>query len=98
MVTTNNEEQKQEVKKKVLKRVVAARLVIFAAVVIWVCGWLMAALGLMPILFPFIWEGHLTSAHPMQVFMFVWFVCTFILIGVWAAVKGFKFVGRWEKE
>lgn len=92
------EEQQPEVKSKVLKRVVAARLVIFAAVVIWVFGWLMAALGLIPTLFPDVWEGRLASAHPMQIFMFVWFVITFVIVGVWAAVKGFRFIGRWEKK
>lgn len=90
--------EKKEVEHKVLKRVIAARLVIFAAVVVWVAGWLMAGLGLLPILFPSAWEGYLFDCHPMQIFMFCWFVATFVIIGTWAAVKGFKFVGRWEKK
>ena len=93
-----SQEEKVEPKKKVLKRVVAARLVIFTAVVVWVFGWLMAALGLMPTLFPEIWEGKIAQVHPMNVFMFVWFILTSVIIGVWAAVKGFRFIGRWEKK
>lgn len=90
--------EKKEGASRVLRRVVAARLVIFAAVVLWVFGWIMAALGLIPILFPSAWEGKLFEGHPMQIFMFIWFIATFVIIGVWAALKGFKFVGRWEKK
>ena len=92
------EEQKPEVKKKVLKRVLAARLVVFAVAILWVFGWLMAALALIPWLFPSIWEGKISQGHPMQIFMFVWFIATFVVVGIWAARKGFRFVGRWEKE
>jgi len=91
-------DDKKEVKEKILKRIVAARLVVFAAVVTWVLGWLMFGLSFIPVLYPTIWEGNLTSAHPMEVAMFIWFITTFIIVGVWAAVKGYKFVGRWEKE
>jgi hypothetical protein len=91
-------EEKKEEKGKVLRRVVAARLVVFAVVVTWVLGWLAFGLSLIPGLYPTIWEGDLTSAHPMEVAMFVWFILTFVIVGVWVAVKGYKFVGRWERE
>lgn len=85
-------------KKKSLKRVLAARLVIFAAATVWVVGWLMFGLGLIKTLFPPVWEGNIASAHPMQAFVFFWFIITFVIVGVWAAVKAFRFVGRWEKQ
>jgi len=91
-------EEKKEVKEKVLRRVVAARLVMFAAVVVWVLGWLAFGFSFIPGLYPTIWEGNLSSAHPMEVCMFIWFIVTFVIIGTWAAIKGFRFVGRWEKE
>lgn len=83
--------------KKVLKRVVAARLVMFAAVIVWVLGWLSAGLTFMPQLFPDFWVGTFPG-NPILAFLFVWYVTTFISVGIWAAIKGFKFVGRWEKE
>lgn len=27
----------------------------------------------------------------------VWYLVTLVLVGMWAALKGFKLVGRWEK-
>jgi len=91
-------EGKKEEKVKVPKKVVAARLVVFAVVAVWVLGWLAFGFSFIPVLYPTIWEGNLTSAHPMEVCMFIWFIATFIVVGGWVAIKGFKFVGRWEKE
>jgi len=77
---------------------VVARLIVFSVAVVWVFGWLMASLALIPVLFPVIWEGNIAWAHPMEVFMFVWFVATAVIVGVFAAVKGFRFVGKWERK
>lgn len=88
----------EEEKKGVLKRVVAARLVMFAVVVVWVLGWLLAGLGLIPELFPSIWLGEGFPTHPILAFLFIWYITTLIAVGIWVAVRGFKFVGRWERE
>ena len=90
-----SEEVKEKV--KVPKRIIAARLAIFAATAAWVLGWLGLGLFLHPVLFDtggiiYRLGGNIVDA------MNTWYVITFILVGIYVAVRGFRFVGKWEKE
>ena len=79
-----------------MKKVLAARVVVFGLSVVWVLGWLLTCL----VIFPFF--GELLRAvlpYPSLVgFAQFWFIFTAVVIGVWIAIKGFRFVGRWVKN
>lgn len=89
----------KEKPKNILKRVLAARLVVFAATIIWVMGWLTLGLALYPILFDsarglVVWQVHPTTSTILS----IWFVITFVVVGIYVGYRGFRFVGRWVKE
>ena len=76
-------------------KVLASRIIIFAVAIMWVCGWLtmgLAGLGFITTI--------LLSYQPAWLIlaMQIWYIGTVIVIGIWVAVKGFRFVGRWETK
>ncbi len=76
--------------------VLVSRIFVFALACIWVLGLLLYGI----ITFPtFLLVIELSSIHPILFnFLAFWYVATLVLIGLWAAVRGFKFVGKWEKS
>ena len=76
-------------------KLLAARLVVFAAAVLWVIGWL----GMCLVVGDLLME-ELVDIQPgwASLALQVWFVGTTILVDAWAAMKGFRFVGKWTRE
>jgi len=88
------EEAKENV--KVPKKVIAARLVIFAVTVAWVLGWLAIGLFLHPVFLSAI-AKQILDGNIVDI-LNAWYVITFIVIGAFVAIRGFRFVGKWERE
>jgi len=77
-------------------KVLASRIVIFAVAIFWVVGWItMGIIGIETLTTILL---SVTLPTWIASFLQVWYVTTIILVGVWAAVKGFRFVGKWEKD
>lgn len=76
-------------------KVLASRITIFTLTCIWILGWIAVNLVGFDA-----FNSILHQYEPSWVtgFLLVWYVITVILIGVWAAIKGFRFVGRWVRE
>ena len=76
-------------------KVLASRIVVFALACLWVLGWLATGLIWYDIIL-----GVLTQyGTPWLVTpLLVWYVATLVLVGIWVTIKGFKFVGKWEKN
>lgn len=77
-------------------KVLAARITVFAFACIWVFGWLLVGITLLP---PFtsILEGSGLN-QVLANFLVIWYLLTLIIVGGWIAIKGFKFIGKWEKD
>lgn len=77
-------------------KVLASRIVVFALACLWVFGLILVGIATYPAfqatLVSVIGPTWLITAS------LVWYVATLVLVGVWVAVKGFRFVGKWEKE
>lgn len=76
-------------------KVLTARVTVFFLACIWVLGLLFSGF----IFFPtFLLQLELHMVNPaLSGFLVFWYVATIVLIGVWIAIKGFKFIGKWEK-
>lgn len=79
-----------------MKRVLAARLIVFAVACVWVLG-----LGAFSILY---WDharwlllgaGYGTW---LETVFNLWFSFTIICVGLYVAYRGFRYVGKWERE
>lgn len=76
--------------------VLASRITVFALACIWVLGLLLTGIVTFPT-FLLVVGSHV--AHPVLVsFIVFWYLATLVLVGLWVAVKGFKFVGKWERR
>ena len=76
-------------------KVLAARVVVFSLACIWVMGWLANGLIWYNIFLEVL--GHYGPSW-VAAPLLIWYIATLILVGIWIAVKGFKFIGRWEKD
>lgn len=76
-------------------KVLVSRVVIFTAATLWVVGWLTVGILGLEVL-----TAKLSTFSPAWVayLLQIWYIITIVLVGVWAAIKGFKFVGRWERD
>jgi len=92
-----SEEEKKE-KVKIPRRVIAARLVIFTAVAAWIMGWLATGSLLHDPFLKSVSRPELGFSGNIIDVLSAWYIITFIIVGVFVAVCGFRFVGRWEKD
>jgi len=77
-------------------KVLASRVIIFTVATLWVSGWLLMGLT---------FAGPVTAALVISqcpswlvLVLQIWYLITIVCVGVWAAMKGFRFVGKWEKH
>ena len=76
-------------------KVLASRIIIFAVAVTWVSGWLAIGLaGLGPMTIILLTNQPTWLVTSLQ----IWYIATVVIVGVLVAVKGFRFVGRWETK
>ena len=77
-------------------KVLASRIIIFAMAILWVVGWLFTGIvGLELFTFELTNSGLYSW---VATFLQVWYIATIVLVGIWVAARGFKFVGKWEKD
>ena len=77
-------------------RLLVARITIFALACVWVFGWLLGGIALAPYVVSGLENSGLGAV--LASFLAIWYLATLIVVGSWVGVKGFKFVGRWEKD
>jgi len=77
-------------------KVLAARIIVFAFACAWVLGLLLGGVLIFPSFLDLLKE-NITSPS-LQSFIAYWYIATIVILGAWVAVKGFKFVGKWEKD
>jgi len=76
--------------------VLVSRIAVFALACVWVLGLLLVGLLTFP---TYLRVAEIYTAHPVLLsFMVFWYLSTLVLVGCWVAIKGFKFVGQWEKR
>lgn len=74
-------------------KVLASRVIIFAVAIMWVCGWLTVGLAGLGFLTSFL---LVFQPDWLVLTLQIWYIGTVVVVGIWVAVKGFKFVGKWE--
>jgi len=77
-------------------KVLASRVVVFALACLWVFGLILVGIALYPA-FQSSMESIIGQTWLITASL-VWYVTTLVLIGILVAVRGFRFVGKWEKE
>lgn len=77
-------------------KVLVARITVFFLTCIWVLGLLFGGV----VFFPTVqYQIQTHVAVPALVwFLIFWYIATIVLVGVWIAIKGFRFVGKWERN
>ena len=78
--------------------VVTSKVVLFALITIWILGFLATILAILPGYADYLETEGLEDDGIMLDIMIAWFLITGILVAVWAALKGFMTVGKWESE
>jgi len=76
------------------KLILVVKILGFAGVVIWILG-LIGFSMLVSINLPYLLSLPIGITATVLQF---WFLVTALVSGVYAALKGFNFVGRWEKK
>jgi len=76
-------------------KLLAARVIVFFVAIVWVAGWVFMGL--------IFWDSWLDQIYGLQpdwlpVLLQVWYIATIVVIGAWVALKGFRFVGKWETQ
>jgi len=77
-------------------KVLTARVTVFFLTCVWILGLLLIGITFFPTAWSQI-QVHVAN-QGLAWFLVFWYVATIILVGVWIAIKGFKFVGKWEKD
>jgi len=77
-----------------LKSVLVARFVTFAAILIWVLGFL----GVAVMFFPLFMENIGIRPSIVATAISIWYLTTVVSIGILVTTKGFNVVGKWESS
>ena len=74
-----------------------AKLVLFTAVCAWILGLVTVGVALSPGFIDAL-ETFGMGQGVVGTFLLTWYWITLVLVGIFTADKGFRFIGRWESD
>lgn len=73
-----------------------AKLLLFTVCLIWILGFVFTGLVLEPVLHDAVVDFGITEGVTNW-FIWVWYWLTIIVMSIFASLRSFKLIGRWEK-
>lgn len=74
--------------------VIVGKVILFAAISLWILCFIGVTMALLPPLVDYLEDQKVEDGVIKG--LVAWYLITFVLVAMWAAVKGFNSVGKWE--